>query len=167
VDDDSSLAVASVDSTGTERDVITYTSSVADNQDIGLGAVAETPQTYISIRTTLNASTDLLTSPILETLQIKATPNPHIQRMIQLPLRLQDMEADARNQKIGYVGSAYIRLASLEAMEDDQSVVQVYDRRSNESYSAQIRKVQFINTTPPNKNDGNFGGIVLVNVLKL
>jgi hypothetical protein len=167
VDDDSSLAVASVDSTGTERDVITYTSSVADNQDIGLGAVAETPQTYVSIRTTLNASTDLLTSPILETLQIKATPNPHIQRMIQLPLRLQDMEADARNQKIGYVGSAYIRLASLEAMEDDQSVVQVYDRRSNESYSAQIRKVQFINTTPPNKNDGNFGGIVLVNVLKL
>jgi hypothetical protein len=167
VDDDSSLAVASVDSTGTERDVITYTSSVADNQDIGLGAVAETPQTYVSIRTTLNASTDLLTSPILETLQIKATPNPHIQRMIQLPLRLQDMEADARNQKIGYVGSAYIRLASLETMEDDQSVVQVYDRRSNESYSAQIRKVQFINTTPPNKNDGNFGGIVLVNVLKL
>jgi hypothetical protein len=129
--------------------------------------VAETPQTYISIRTTLNASTDGLTSPILETVQIKATPNPHIQRMIQLPLGLRDMEADSRGQKIGYVGSAYIRLASLEAMEDDQSVVQVYDRRSGESYSAQIRKVQFIGSTPPNKNDGNFGGIVLVNVLKL
>jgi hypothetical protein len=167
VGDDSSLAVASIDSTGTERSIITFTSSIEDNQDVSLGAVEDTPQTYISIRTTLNASTDGLTSPALETLQVKATPNPHIQRNIRMPLKLQDMEEDANGQKVGYVGSAYIRLARLEQLENDNSVVAVLDRTSGESYSAQIRKIQFVRTTPPSRNKKNFGGVILLDVLKL
>jgi hypothetical protein len=167
VGDDSSLAVASIDSTGTERSIVTFTSSIEDNQDVSLGAVEDTPQTYISIRTTLNASTDGLTSPTLETLQVKATPNPHIQRNIRMPLKLQDMEEDANGQKVGYVGSAYIRLARLEQLENDNSVVAVLDRTSGESYSAQIRKIQFVRTTPPSRNKKNFGGVILLDVLKL
>jgi hypothetical protein len=105
------------------------------DQDLSLGAIAEDPQVYISVRLTLNASTDLGDSPILESYQLKATPNPHIQRNVRFPLWLQDIESDSRGQKVGYKGSAYARLNALETLENDQSVVQVYDRTSGESFS--------------------------------
>jgi hypothetical protein len=159
--------VASIDSTAIERSVITFTSLIEDNQDISLGLVEDAPQTYISIRTTLNASTDLLTSPILETLQIKATPHPHIQRNIRSRSTSRTWRWTRTARRSDSRARRTFASPRLEQLENDNSVVAILDRTSGESYSAQIRKVQFIRTTPPSKNKKNFGGVVLVDVLKL
>jgi hypothetical protein len=137
------------------------------DQDLTLRSLSDVGQAYVSIKLTLGSDDAHLSTPVLQSLQVKATPLPRIQRNIKLPLRLEDVEQDRNGIKVGRAGSANVRLQMLEDMEQARSIVLVHDYTSGEAFTAQIQKVQFIRDTPPSRNRGNFGGIVNLTVLKL
>lgn len=103
----------------------------------------------------------------IDFMQIKALPAPKPQRLIQYPLRLADFEQDRQGLEVGSDGSAWTRLQALEASEAAGMPVTIVDNTNGETYSAQIQKVQFIRDTPPSRNNKNFGGKVMLTVLKL
>jgi hypothetical protein len=164
--DDTSVIISSIDSSDVERVVTTVTAGTDLNEDISLGAISEATQPYMSVKLTLARNTATIT-PIIESYQVKATPTPHIQRNIRMPLRLHDVERDRNGQEIGYRDSSWIRLAALESLENSRSVLSVTDNTNGETFSGQIKSVQFIRDTPPSRNEPNFGGLVVVTVLKL
>jgi hypothetical protein len=137
------------------------------DEDISLRGLADIPQAYASINLVLDSGTAHTSTPTLQSMQVKGTPAPHLQRNIKLPLRLEDVEQDRNGNKIGKRGMAIVRLQELEAMEQDHTTVLIRDYTNGESFTGQIQKVQFIRDTPPSRNKTNFGGIVNVQVLKL
>jgi hypothetical protein len=123
---------------------------------------------FLRFRTALNASADQLTSPSLNSMQVRALPAIKRQRMIQLPLLCMDYEMFATSPKIGYEGFAITRLKGLEAIEETGMVVVVQDFTTDETFEAVIEKISF--TRPgPRSTDGrhNFGGFLDVLVRKL
>lgn len=163
----STLDIDTIDAEDTERSCFTVRSDYNTDTDITLKTISDVPQPHAAIKLTFHASSDNVTSPVIQSYQIKATPVPHIQRLITMPLQLQDREQDRNGAKYGYVGSAWARLAALEKIEQDRNVVVVNDWTNGESFSAQIRSVKFLRNTPPAKNEKNFGGIILVELVKL
>lgn len=165
-----SLSGVSID-TLDEQDVDVFISRLTavsnTAQDITLRALADVGSQYASIKLTLDSGVDNTVSPVLESMQLKATPQPKIQRDVKFPLRLVDVEQDRNGQKLGKAGSAFARLVQLETMEQEHTTVLVTDYTSGESYTAQIRQVSFVRDTPPSRNRKNFGGVVSVTVLKL
>ena len=164
---DGGVNLATVDSAGNIESIITLGGSWNTSEDITLKTIADVGQSYAQILLTLTPTNDRLETPVLESLQVKATPQPRIQRLIKYPLIIEDIEQDRNGNKIGRSGSASTRLLSLEELENAHSVVQVQDFTNGETYSAQIRTIQFTRDTPPSRNRKNFGGIANVTVLKL
>lgn len=137
------------------------------DEDLTLRSLADAGQAYASINLVLDSAAGHTATPTLQALQVKGTPKPQLQRNIRLPLRLEDVEQDRNGMKVGKRGQAIVRLQELEAMEQDHTTVLVQDYTSGESFTAQVRQVQFIRDTPPSRNRTNFGGIVNLTVLKL
>lgn len=168
IPDQCGVSIDTINEQAVDEFLTRLTSASDTSQDITLRTLADTGQQYASIKLTLDSgSAGNTDTPTLESYQLKATPQPRIQRDILLPLRLVDVEQDRNGQKIGKQGSAISRLLALEDMEEKHTVVLINDYTSGESFTAQIRQVQFIRETPPSRNRGNFGGRLNVTVLKL
>lgn len=161
------VTLTTVTSSGSSESILRLGDSWNTDEDITLKTIADVPQAYAQILLTLDSSNDFTATPTLESMQVKATPLPRIQRTIVYPLIIEDVEQDRNGNKIGKKGSAATRLDALESLEQNRSVVVVQDLTNGESYSAQIRKVAFIRDTPPSRNSKNFGGMAQVTVLKL
>ena len=122
-------------------------------------------QEYLSFKFTLSRSaTDSTKGPVFNGYQIKALPAVPRQRLIQYPVACYDNEKDKFGSISGYEGSAYDRLASLEAVESVGDSIRIEDFRSGESYVGLIEEIQFINRTPPDKRFSGFGGVLYVTV---
>lgn len=164
---DAAVGLSTVDATGAQESIIRLGGAWNTDEDITLKRIADIGQPYASILLTLESDSGGLTTPTLDSLQIKATPQPRIQRVVKMPLRLNDVEEDKNGIKYGRSGMAAWRLSALEQMEQDYSVVMVNDYTCGESFSAQIRSVSFNRDTPPSRNRNNFGGILTVTLLRL
>jgi hypothetical protein len=123
---------------------------------------------FLRFKTVLNASPDQLTSPALNSMQVRALPAIKRQRMIQFPLLCMDYEMFSTSPKIGYEGFAITRLKGLEAIEETGMVVMVQDFTTDETFEAVIEKITF-SRPGPRSVDGrhNFGGFLDVVVRKL
>jgi hypothetical protein len=161
------ISVDTIQEDGTDEFLTRVTSAWDTSEDISLKTLSDEGQAYASIKLTIDSGGGLLTTPMLQSLQLKGTPQPKLQRQIQMPLRLVDTEQDRHGIPLGKEGSAISRLLQLEEMEQDHTTVLVTDYTNDESFIAQIQKVAFTRDTPPSRNKKNFGGILTVTVLKL
>jgi len=107
-------------------------------------------------------------TPLLQSLLIRALPYAHTQRLIQYPLNCVDHEQDALGTGVGYEGFAWSRLSQLEAIEENYVRVQVQDFITGETYSALVEELAFTRVST-RSTDGrpNFGGILKCTMRKL
>jgi hypothetical protein len=75
-----------------------------------------------------------------------------------------DHESDSLGVEIGYEGSAFARMAQLEAIENAGDSIQIQDFRTGESYIGLIEEMDFRNSTPSDKRFSGFGGLLLVTI---
>lgn len=165
-DDDSAVALYTIAPQSVEVFNFRLSSTFNTDSDIGL-QTSDTPLDYLDVKLVLEASANKLTTPILEALTVKALPQPKKQRVIELPLMCFDWERDSRGVKTGGVGRAWARLSALEDLESDNSTVQVRDFTNGENFRAQIQQVRFTRTQPPDRGARNFGGLLMLTLLKL
>lgn len=122
-------------------------------------------QQYLGFRFTMyRSSLDSTKGPLFTGYQIKALPAIPRQRLIQYPVMCYDHESDKFNNEVGYEGSAYARMAQLEAVENTGDTIRVEDFRTGESYIGLIEEMDFINRTPTDKRFSGFGGLLLVTI---
>jgi len=128
----------------------------------------QTAQEYLGFQFTLSRSTsDTTKGPLFTGYQLKSLPAVPRQRLIQYPLSCFDHESDSLGVEIGYEGSAYARMAQLEAIESNGDSVQIQDFRTGESYIGLIEEMDFINRTPSDKRFSGYGGLLLVTIRSL
>jgi hypothetical protein len=128
----------------------------------------QTAQEYLGFQFTLSRSTtDTSKGPLFTGYQLKSLPAVPRQRLIQYPLSCFDHESDSLGVEIGYEGSAYARMAQLEAIESNGDSVQIQDFRTGESYIGLIEEMDFINRTPSDKRFSGYGGLLLVTIRSL
>ena len=124
-----------------------------------------TSQEYLGFSFTLfRSSSDTTKGPLFTGYQIKALPAIPRQRLIQYPLFCFDHESDKFGNEIGYEGSAYDRLTSLEAIENLGDTIRVQDFRTGESYIGLIEEMDFNNKTPEDKRFTGYGGYLTVTI---
>jgi len=128
----------------------------------------QTAQEYLGFQFTLSRSTtDTTKGPLFTGYQLKSLPAVPRQRLIQYPLSCFDHESDSLGVEIGYEGSAYARMAQLEAIESNGDSIQIQDFRTGESYIGLIEEMDFINRTPSDKRFSGYGGLLLVTIRSL
>ena len=128
----------------------------------------QTAQEYLGFQFTLSRSTsDATKGPLFTGYQLKSLPAVPRQRLIQYPLSCFDHESDSLGVEVGYEGSAYARMAQLEAIESNGDSVQIQDFRTGESYIGLIEEMDFINRTPSDKRFSGYGGLLLVTIRSL
>jgi hypothetical protein len=112
----------------------------------------------------LRSSTDPTKGPLFTGYQIKALPAIPRQRLIQYPVMCYDHEMDKFNNEVGYEGSAYDRMSTLESVENIGDTIKIEDFRTGESYIGLIEEMDFINRTPPSQRFNGYGGVLLVTI---
>jgi hypothetical protein len=112
----------------------------------------------------LRSSTDATKGPLFTGYQIKALPAIPRQRLIQYPVMCYDHEMDKFNNEVGYEGSAYDRMSTLESVENIGDTIKIEDFRTGESYIGLIEEMDFINRTPPSQRFNGYGGVLLVTI---
>ena len=123
------------------------------------------PQEYLGFKFIFSrSSTDSTKGPLFTGYQVKALPAIPRQRLIQYPLFCFDHESDKFGNEVGYEGSAYNRLTSLEAVENAGDTIQVQDFRTGESYIGLIEEMDFNNKTPEDKRFSGYGGYLIVTI---
>jgi hypothetical protein len=124
-----------------------------------------TSQEYLGFTFTIFRSTsDVTKGPLFTGYQIKALPAIPRQRLIQYPLFCFDHESDKFGNEVGYEGSAYYRLTSLETIENLGDTIRVQDFRTGESYIGLIEEMDFNNKTPEDKRFSGYGGYLTVTI---
>jgi hypothetical protein len=125
----------------------------------------QAPQEYLGFKFTLTRSTtDTSKGPLFTGYQIKALPAIPRQRLIQYPLFCFDHESDKFGNEVGYEGSAYDRLTSLESVENAGDTIRVEDFRTGEAYLGLIEEMDFNNKTPEDKRFSGYGGYLTVTI---
>jgi hypothetical protein len=122
-------------------------------------------QEYLGFKFTLaRSSTDSTKGPLFTGYQVKSLPAIPRQRLIQYPVMCYDHEMDRFNNEVGYEGSAYDRMSTLESVENVGDTIKIEDFRTGESYIGLIEEMDFINRTPPSTRFNGFGGVLLVTI---
>jgi hypothetical protein len=157
------ISVFSVDSEGAEVSLGTF------SQGTSVGEIninyPQAAQEYLGFKFTFTRSTTNQTlGPLFTGYQIKALPAIPRQRLIQYPLFCFDHESDKFGNEVGYEGSAYNRLTSLESVENAGDTIQVQDFRTGEAYLGLIEEMDFINKTPEDKRFTGYGGYLVVTI---
>jgi hypothetical protein len=157
------ISVFSVDSEGAEVSLGTF------SQGTSVGEIninyPQAAQEYLGFKFTFTRSTTNSTlGPLFTGYQIKALPAIPRQRLIQYPLFCFDHESDKFGNEVGYEGSAYSRLTSLESVENAGDTIQVQDFRTGEAYLGLIEEMDFINKTPEDKRFTGYGGYLVVTI---
>ena len=123
------------------------------------------PQEYLGFKFIFSrSSTDSTKGPLFTGYQVKALPAIPRQRLIQYPLFCFDHESDKFGNEVGYEGSAYNRLTSLESVENAGDTIKVEDFRTGESFIGLIEEMDFINKTPEDKRFSGYGGYLVVTI---
>ncbi len=123
------------------------------------------PQEYLGFKFIFNrSSSDATKGPLFTGYQIKSLPAIPRQRLIQYPLFCFDHESDKFGNEVGYEGSAYTRLTSLESVENAGDTIKVEDFRTGESFIGLIEEMDFINKTPEDKRFSGYGGYLVVTI---
>jgi len=157
------LLIDSVDSEGNAVNIGTFGQG-GSVPEININ-YPQAAQQYLGFKFTLTRSTtDTTKGPLFTGYQIKALPAIPRQRLIQYPLFCFDHESDKFGNEVGYEGSAYNRLTSLEAIENAGDTIQVQDFRTGEAYLGLIEEMDFINKTPEDKRFSGYGGYLVVTI---
>ena len=160
-----SVMVSTIDKDAVQYDILrTYSDS--GNQELETSRPTG-KQEMLRYRFTLYPSTDLVSTPTVQSYQVKAIPATKRQRMIQYPLSCYDNEMDRYNIQYGYSGRAFEMQQLLEALEEAGDTVTVVDWRTNEQYTALIESVAFENQSSPDKRVHSYGGTIMLTVRKL
>jgi hypothetical protein len=160
---DGAFSMQSITSEGNTFNIGTF--SQGDNVPEVNVSYPTTAQQYLGFKFTMQRSTlDLSKGPLFTGYQIKALAAIPRQRLIQYPIMCYDHEMDKFNNEIGYEGSAYDRMAQLEAVENIGDTIKIEDFRTGESYIGLIEEMDFINRTPTDKRFSGFGGLLLVTI---
>lgn len=159
------VAVARVDQSGSVIPLFTIDASTSNRADIGLSLTA--PVEAVALKFTLSAGAGG-TGPTLLGYQLRALPQPKRQRLIQVPLLVDDQERRKPARASGHLGAAWERLKALEDLEDSGTSVLYRDFRTGETANVYVESVEFKNMTPPTSaRDSGFGGVALLTVRKL
>jgi hypothetical protein len=160
------VAIYRVMSDDSEVSLLTIDLSATDGEDITLGL--DTPLEMVGLKFVLSRDAgDATTGPTLLGYQLRALPAPRRQRLIRLPLMLQDVERRGTSRASGYEGAAWDRLLELEEMEQSGGTFAYQDFRTGEAGTVYIEAVEHRGITPPGKQSNGFGGIVFVTLRKL
>jgi hypothetical protein len=160
------LTIESIDITDTLRTIGNF--SIGDyapevNVSYPVGA-----QQYMSFKFTISRNeANKSLGAILDGYQLKALPAVPRQRIIQYPLACFDNEKDRYNVATGSEGSAYVRLADLETLENTGDSIRVDDFRTGESFIGLIESISFNNQTSGDKRFSGFGGIAYLTIRTL
>lgn len=161
--DGGTVAVARVDSNGTETTLATLTPSTRASEDVTL-RLSE-PVESLSLKFTLTRdNTDPTKGPVLHGYQLRALPAPDRQELLKVPLLLQDTERNRHGLDAGRPGLAYIRFKQLKDLESSVALVNFRDYRTGEAGQAYIDSVSFRSNTPFVRSNGNFGGVAYVDL---
>ena len=152
------VAVARVDRNGSVFPLYTIDVSRSAGEDITMKM--DLPDEMVALKFTLTPSGS--TSPELLGYQLRALPAPKRQRLIRVPLMLQDVERRGTTRATGRPGDAYRRLIELENMEQSGGTFIFQDFRTGESGQCFIEQIEHRGTTPPSRQDAGFGGLVYV-----
>ena len=157
------LSIFSVDSENTEYNIGIFGQGT-DVAEVNVN-YPQTAQEYLGFKFVLTRSTtDTSKGPLFTGYQIKALPAIPRQRLIQYPLFCFDHESDKFGNEVGYEGSAYSRLTSLESVENAGDTIKVEDFRTGESFIGLIEEMDFINKTPEDKRFSGYGGYLVVTI---
>jgi hypothetical protein len=159
------VAVARVDQSGSVIPLFTIDASTSNRADIGLNLNA--PVEAVGLKFTLSAGPGG-TGPTLLGYQLRALPQPKRQRLIRIPLLIEDQERRRPARANGHAGSGWARLQALEDLESSGTSVLYKDFRSGETASVYVESVEFENTTPPTSaRESGLGGVAFLTVRKL
>jgi len=158
-----SMTLETVDKNGTEYDHITY--------DAAIGPVEvttsnpDTAQEYVAYKFILTRdATTTSAGPVFKGYQAKATIATPRQRIVRFPVYCFDTETDRYNSVLGFEGRAFIRIQTLEDIEESGDVITWQDLATGESRQAVIEQVTFTRMTPPDKRFDGFGGVVEITI---
>lgn len=165
VSSEDTITVTTIDTNGFENDLLDVDSRSL-NKNIEISKPARSIE-KLSFKFTFNNNSPLTSLPILESYQVKALPAIRRQRLIQYPLSCFNFEKDRFNSQFGYETRAYEVMRSLELLEEESNLVSVHDYRTGEVYTGLIEEVRFSNESSPDKNNSNFGGLLLVTIRKI
>ena len=156
------LGVKSIDSDGVERDLGSFSQGDSVGE-IGVG-YPSTAQQYLGFKFVFTLGNDTTVTPIFTGYQVKALPAIPRQRLIQYPVFCYDHEMDKFGVQVGYEGSAWQRMESLESVENAGDTIRVEDFRTGESYIGLIEEIDFMNRTPTDKRFSGFGGLLVITI---
>jgi hypothetical protein len=160
---DGGLQIFSVASNDVEFNIGTFTQGSALDQ-VGI-PYPQGPQQYLGFKFVMTrSSTDSTKGPLFTGYQVNSLPSIPRQRLIQFPVMCYDGESDKFNNKVGYEGSAYDRMSSLEQIENVGDTIRVQDFRTGESFLGLIEEMDFTNKTPTDKRFTGYGGVLLVTI---
>ena len=159
------ITVTTIDSDGNEYDLLDVDGQNV-NKDIEINYPAGSTE-KLALKFTFNNGTPNTTLPVLESYQIKALPATRRQRLIQYPLSCFNNEKDRFGMQFGYPTRAFDMMNKLEQLEEAADFVTVHDYRTDEVYTGLIEEVRYSNESSPDKNNDNFGGLLLVTVRKI
>jgi len=125
----------------------------------------QTAQEYLGFKFTFTrSSTDATKGPLFTGYQLKSLPAVPRQRLIQYPLHCYDHETDHFGVEVGYEGSAYNRMSTLESIENVGDTIRVEDFRTGESFIGLIEEMDFLNKTPSDRRFSGYGGNLIVTI---
>jgi hypothetical protein len=157
------LNILSVAADGAEFNIGTFTQGSQLDQ-VGI-PYPQGPQQYLGFKFVMTrSSTDSTLGPLFTGYQVNSLPSIPRQRLIQFPVMCFDGESDKFNNKVGYEGSAYDRMSSLEQIENVGDTIRVQDFRTGESFLGLIEEMDFTNKTPTDKRFTGYGGVLLVTI---
>jgi hypothetical protein len=157
------LAIESIDSRDNSYNIGTFSQGTTV-PEINVN-YPTTSQEYLGFKFTMSRSTtDVSKGPLFTGYQLKSLPAVPRQRLIQYPVFCYDHESDKFSNEVGYEGSAYQRMAQLEAIENVGDTIRVQDFRTGEEYLGIIEEMDFMNKTPEDKRFSGFGGTLLVTI---
>lgn len=161
------VTVSRVDANGAATSLLTIDLAV-DNPIVTIGLQMPAPTELVAIRFDMVPQADATTvGPVLLGYQLKALPAPERQRMIQIPLLLNDEERRRPTRASGRKGGAWARLSLLEDMERGGGTFAFTDHRTGETGECYIESVDFKGTTPPSAHSSGFGGVLTLTIRKL
>ena len=158
-----SMALETVDKSGTTYEHITY-NSVVPSVEVTTSN-PNTAQEYVAYKFTLaRDATTTSSGPVFKGYQAKATIATPRQRIVRFPVYCFDIETDRFNIVLGYEGRAWDRIQMLEEIEQNGDVVAWQDLATGELRQAIIEQVTFTRMTPPDKRFNGFGGVLEITV---
>jgi len=158
-----SMSLQTVDAKGVQYDHITY--------DAGIEPVEVTTsspsraQEYVAYKFVLaRHGADVTKGPVFKGYQAKSTIATPRQRVMQFYVYNMDVETDRYNVEFGYNGRAFERQMQLEDIEESGDIITYQDLNTGESRQVQIENIQLMGTTPPDKENTGFGGILQITI---